>query len=285
MVTREGRRVLRLLGADWENYLTTLFFPAHARPSAWAIRAFNVETATVRDAVKDVNIGRIRLQWWRDTIQSTFKGRPPPHPVPTLISSALNNANPNAFPLSQSFFLKLLTARSHNIVDPHYPTVASLESYAEETASSVLYLLAEALGVRDHNADHAMSHLGKAVGIATVIRGTVGNVRERRCYLPSQVLAKHSVSTEDIFRSGPSPALQDAIFEIATTANDHLITARSFAKDVPKRVVPALLSAIPTETYLQELERCNFDIFDKRLHKRGWKVPWRVWNAARKGVW
>lgn len=57
-------------------------------------------------------------------------------------------------------------------------------------------------------------------------------------------LLQHRVVAEDVLRSGPSEALTDAVFEIATVANDHLITAKSFAKDVPKDALPALLSAV-----------------------------------------
>lgn len=41
------------------------------------------------------------------------------------------------------------------------PTLAALENYAEDTSSSVLYLILESLRVRNMEADHAASHIGK----------------------------------------------------------------------------------------------------------------------------
>ena len=48
--------------------------------------------------------------------------------------------------------------------------MADLESYAEATASSLAYATLEALGVRDLAADHAASHVGKAVALSTLLK-------------------------------------------------------------------------------------------------------------------
>ena len=59
--------------ADWEGFMVSLFVPTSAWRATWAIRAFNVETALIRDHVKDVTIGRMRIQFWRDAIAQTFE--------------------------------------------------------------------------------------------------------------------------------------------------------------------------------------------------------------------
>jgi NADH dehydrogenase [ubiquinone] 1 alpha subcomplex assembly factor 6 len=65
-----------------------------------------------------------------------------------------------------------------------------MEKYAEETASSLLYLSLECLGSKDVNFDHAASHLGKAVGICTFLKGTAYHIKKRTIYLPLSLLAK-----------------------------------------------------------------------------------------------
>ncbi|KAJ3012458.1 hypothetical protein HKX48_006279 [Thoreauomyces humboldtii] len=262
--------------SDYENYVASLFAPSPARHAVWAVRAFNVETAMIRENVTKPEIGRARIAWWRDAVEKLFKGHPPNHPVVLLLAEALETR-----PLSKSWFSRILSEREANLQDPQYGTIADLERYAENTASALLYLQLEAMGVQDPQADHAASHVGKAVGIATILRGTPFNVEEKRLYLPSEVLAKHSVASETVFRSGPSSALEEAVFEVATAANDHLITARSFLKDSPPAAFPALLAAVPAELYLQALEKANFNVFDPNLGKRSWKLPYRLWSAAR----
>lgn len=51
-----------------------------------------------------------------------------------------------------------------------------------------------AAGVRHADADHAASHLGRAVGLTTLLRGTPAHAAARRSYLPVDLCAQHRVS-------------------------------------------------------------------------------------------
>jgi NADH dehydrogenase [ubiquinone] 1 alpha subcomplex assembly factor 6 len=72
--------------------------------------------------------------------------------------------------------------------------------------------------------------------------------------IPAEITAKHGVNQEEVFRRGPNaPGIDDAVFEFATVANDHLITARDmFNSDgmgglVPPAALPVFLSAVCTQ--------------------------------------
>src|SRR5215212_675891 len=69
-------------------------------------------------------------------------------------------------------------------------TIKDLESYGENTSSCLLYLHLESLGIRDVQADHAASHIGKAIGIASVLRAFPYLASKRRMMVPVDVLAK-----------------------------------------------------------------------------------------------
>ncbi|KAJ3414788.1 hypothetical protein HDV05_006035 [Chytridiales sp. JEL 0842] len=213
--------------SDWEGYVSSLFLPASARHTAWAIRAFNVETASIRDNVRDVMIGRMRVQFWRDLIAKVYEGRPPEHPVALALAQSLEETS-----LSQSWFRKILAAREEDLLETQYPTLTNLENYAESTQSSLLYLQLESLGIKDLHVDHIASHLGKAKGIVTLLRGTPSHLQYRRLCIPSDIMAKHKLSAETVFRHGPSQSLNDAIFDVATHANDHMITARYHLREL-----------------------------------------------------
>lgn len=45
-----------------------------------------------------------------------------------------------------------------------------MERYAEETVSSIYYLILKVAGVENVHADHVASHLGKAQGISNILR-------------------------------------------------------------------------------------------------------------------
>ena len=60
---------------DFENYLCGLLVPSDAKAAYFAVRAFNVELATVRDQTNgNAMAGRIRFQWWRDVMENIYEG-------------------------------------------------------------------------------------------------------------------------------------------------------------------------------------------------------------------
>ena len=103
--------------------------------------------------------------------------------------------------------------------------------------------------------------------------------------LPLDVLARHGVVEEDIFRGAvDATALSDAVFEIATRANDHLITARSSVKTMPQEAFPAMLPSVPADMYLKRLEEKRFNILDPAVGARqNAMLPLKLaWSAYRK---
>jgi NADH dehydrogenase [ubiquinone] 1 alpha subcomplex assembly factor 6 len=60
---------------DSEHYLSGLFFPRNTRKHYFAVRAFNIELAIIKDVISDSdpNIGTMRLDFWRQVINSCYK--------------------------------------------------------------------------------------------------------------------------------------------------------------------------------------------------------------------
>lgn len=93
---------------DYPSYILSRFVPASARDAYLAIRGFNVDVAHVADQVSNVAVGKLRMQFWRDTIDKTYRGTPPKEPVAMLIAKALQI---DQKPLSRSFWMKIIGAR------------------------------------------------------------------------------------------------------------------------------------------------------------------------------
>lgn len=47
----------------------------------FALRAFHIEIASIADHVKETLVVPMRMQWWRDAVNSLYKGTPIRHPV------------------------------------------------------------------------------------------------------------------------------------------------------------------------------------------------------------
>lgn len=253
---------------DYAGFVCSLLLPEEARRSSLALRAFNVELAQVKDSVSQKTIGLMRMQFWKTAIEEIYRDEPPNQPVSSELWRAVRKHY-----LTKRWLLRIVKERETDLDDRAYRTLQELESYSENTQSSLLYLLLEALGLKDVHADHAASHIGKAQGIVTCLRATPYHSRRRRVYLPMDVCMQHGASQEDFIRGSRERVVRDVVFDIAGQAHAHLQHARSFSHSVPPTAAPAFLQTVVLEDYLQRLRRADFDVFHPSLQKRNPLLP------------
>ena len=134
---------------------------------------------------------------------------------------------------------------------PVHMTLDSLLSHAESTSSTLNYLLLSILDLHSDKLLHAASHLGTAQTIATLLRALPYHASKGLVVIPASITAKHRVVQEDIIRRGPAAlGIDDAVYEFAVVANDHLLTAREMFKEesgkvhVPDGAMPVFLAAV-----------------------------------------
>ncbi|KAI2630578.1 squalene/phytoene synthase [Xylaria nigripes] len=326
--------VAQLRQSDSESYLVRHFIPGWRRDAYDAFRAFNLELVRLPELVTNPAIGQLRMQFWRTAINDTFAGHPPKEPIMILLHQALlrlAEKSPQGNSSSIKFWLlRLISTREKYMDNRPFPSLSVLEEYAENTYSTLMYSTLAALSVQSMHMDHVASHIGKACGIAAVCRGipvlassappvmspggeTVGSSRNPVLLLPLDIMAETGLKEEDFYRYGPEAGgFQDAVFKVATRANDHLITAREMLKNIRagehpgheyehqgeeqheypdsesgqdsferefRRALGVLLEAVPVNDYLSRLEAENFNPFTVRS---SWKLPWRLLRAYQK---
>ncbi|KAJ3910482.1 isoprenoid synthase domain-containing protein [Lentinula edodes] len=266
---------------DYEAYLIGQFWPKEVRGPYFALKAFSTELAMIQDNVSNSSIGMMRMQFWRDATKALNDGNPPAHPIALALHQASIKAN-----LPTYHFKRIIDARDAELQAPVHLTVESLTAHSESTSSTVLYLLLSLLSLPSSTLSHAASHLGAAQTFTTLLRALPFHAKNGRMVLPAEITAKHGVVQEDVFRRGPAAkGLDDAVFEFATVANDHLVTARSmfhqegFGGKVPWEAMPVFLAGVPVSSILKQVEEVNFDVFHPRMQTRDWRLPWRIWKG------
>ncbi|PGH11266.1 hypothetical protein AJ79_05001 [Helicocarpus griseus UAMH5409] len=239
---------------DRPSYTLSTFIPRQTATFYLALRALNVSLSLLPDTTSTATIGLMRLQFWRDTITRTLAGTPPKEPIAILLGHALSDLDSRSkgrARISKGWFLRMINSREQYLTNTPYTNLSALESYSENTYSTLLYLTLSALPLTSITADHLASHIGKAAGITTVLRGIPliafppppnhhsdqppglsgagggGAAQSGAIMLPLDVMAETGLKEEDVFRHGAdAPGLRDAVFAVATRASDHLITAR-----------------------------------------------------------
>ncbi|KAL5704375.1 hypothetical protein ACHQM5_022814 [Ranunculus cassubicifolius] len=257
---------------DYHHYLCLLHLPHDMRKAAFALRAFNVETARAMDVASDPRIGLMRLLWWQEAIDKIYAHKLIEHPIAQALTSIVFDHKINKTWLKRSIDARINDARreENEIVEK----VEELEKYAEDTMSTILYTTLQAGGITSTSADHAASHIGKANGLLLLLRSLPYHASRNQNipYIPADLAAKHGLLHEENGRrqiqiTDSRAGLSEAVFELASVANVHLQKARELRKTVPIEAVPVLLPAVSAHVALDSLRRVEFDVFDPRLTK------------------
>ncbi len=258
---------------DHDRYLTCLFAPRAVRWDLFALYAFNLEVAKTAEVVSEAMLGRIRLQWWREAIEGIYAGSPRQHEVVEPLARAVK-----ARDLTRDHFERLIDAREADLEPAPPESLAALETYAEATSATLVWLALEILGVRDEASQRAGRSLGIAWAYVGLLRALPFHAGRRRLYLPLDLMSAAGLGSEEVFAGRSSVALQDVASQVAAEARRHLDAVRALRARLPKAAGPALLPACLAGGYLRRLARVGHDPFDPRLQApqpgKAWRLLW-----------
>ena len=256
--------------ADRDRYIATLFAPAPNRGALYALYAFNVEVAHVRDRAREAAPGEIRLQWWREVLGGERRGEAMASPVAASLLDAIKRHR-----LPVNALLALLEMRRFDLYDEPMLTIAELEDYAIRTESTLIAMAAQILGI---DAAAAARPAGIARTLTELLTALPGHALRRQVYLPVELLDRYGVHTADVFARRSSPALSQAATDLRRLARDHLAAAANSLRVLSQQALPAFL---PVATVRQSLDRLDrSDMFQPRSLSP-WRRQWLIWRAAR----
>ncbi len=256
---------------DRDRYLTVLFAPAERREALLALYAFNYEVARTREVVTEPLLGRIRLQWWRDTIDALYGGLPVRHEIAAPLGEAIHR-----FALSRARFEQLIDAREADLGEEGPDSLAALETYAEGTSSRLVELALEILGCREESSMAAGRAAGVGYGLTGLLRAIPFHAQANRLYLPRDLCQLVGLDPAELFAMRSPAALSRVVAEIAGAAQRWL--AEMTASSSPRSSLPALMPAALARADLARLRRAGYDPFDRRLAVFD---RWRSWRLAR----
>jgi phytoene synthase len=214
---------------DPDRYFSALFAPADKRPLLFALYAFNHELAHVGESVREPMIGEIRLQWWRETLESARAGNPRPHDVARAMAATFA-----ATALPQELFDAMIDARSFDLMSGTFDDDTKRDAYFDATSGNLMRLAARILGAGDRFDEHARE-AGIAYGLAGLLRNQAH--RKARSFLAA---------------GSEAGAARDA--------QSHLARAKRLPK--PGRAIAAFLPASLVPLYLRDSAK------DVPLHRR-----------------
>jgi phytoene/squalene synthetase len=121
-----------------DRYLASLLAPAAARDDLIALAAFAGEIARIPLFVTEPMMGRIRLQWWRETLENGIDGGNP------IASAIISASNRHGFEVSE--LIRFIDAHESTLDDVPFADDQALQAHFAATEGVLLSCAAKVLG-------------------------------------------------------------------------------------------------------------------------------------------
>ncbi|MEM7650898.1 MAG: squalene/phytoene synthase family protein [Pseudomonadota bacterium] len=233
---------------DPDRFLLSMFAPSSVREDLWALFAFNYEIAKTREVVSETQLGLIRLQWWRERIAEIYEGKSvPENEVLKALAGAIERHG-----LSQEDLEMLLHAREFDLEDVLPGNVEGLLNYTDFTTTPLMKMAVEISGGPGSDPVQAVAVNSALAGI---LRSTVFFAKQRRCYLPEDLLKAHGQSVSQLYELKPAEGLPAVVREVAEQAVSGVKCDNRFLRATDKLA----------GTYLKQLKGVGYDVFHPKL--------------------
>lgn len=219
MLTDEIIACARLVETgDPDRFHAAMAAPLAARAVLFPLYALNVEVSRAPWVTKEPMVAEMRLQWWRDALDTIASGQTPPrHDVLTPLAALLDD--PACAALDD-----MILARRWDIYKDPFEDTAAFETHLDHTAGTLMWISARALGA-GAPCEPTLRRIGRAMGLANWLRA-----------IPA------------LERAGRVPLVDgrsETIRTLAQSALENLST-----KGVDRAARPALLAAWQTRAIL-----------------------------------
>lgn len=241
-----------------------------------ALYAFCREVDDIVDECTETGIARIKLQWWRDTMQQTFDGAPQ-HPVQKALASSLASFN-----LPLEYFLEIIDGMEMDLNQTRYASFRDLSLYCYRAASVVGLLAAEIFGYEDRRSLKYAHNLGMAFQLTNILRDVREDASRGRIYIPQDELAQFSVAEADILGSRETEGVKSLLQHQATRAREYynLAFEQLPEQDRYSQRSGLIMATIYLHT-LQAIEDGDYRVFDTRIALTPMRKIWLAWTTAR----
>jgi len=174
------------------------------------------------------------------------------------------------YQLPRDLLAEIVHGCAMDVVPQRFATLDALEAYCWRVACAVGLISIRIFGCQDSRSHDYALHLGHALQLTNILRDVGEDALMQRIYLPSDILARHGVSEDDILTAQPQAGFAQLMKEMAAIAHARFAAAVVPPADrdalLPARVMQAIYKKI-----LLSLEVSHFPVFGPRLRLTRWQ--------------
>lgn len=236
-------------------YWAMRLLPEHKRNAMFALYAFSREVDDIADDEALTDQARAEaLEEWRNEVQRIYAQEPK-----TTIGIALMDAAAQ-FDIPKEELLLMIDGMQMDGNPIHGMTMNELLQYCRLVAGTVGVLSLSVFGAKGKNADRLAVVQGEALQLTNILRDIKEDAMRDRLYLPTELLEKHGIQTQDPNEVLAHPNLPKACKELAADVEAKYQESKELIAGFDKKQLrPAI---IMLDVY--------YAIF-KKLQAHGWK--------------
>jgi 15-cis-phytoene synthase len=262
---------------DSDRWLATFFIPQAFRQHVYALYAFNLEIARVREIVSEPLLGEIRYQWWRDILEKQDGEDAAANPVAAALRDTIGQFN-----LPKDSLLRLIDARTFDLYNEPMEDIAAFEAYAAATASNLFRLVRLVVDPEDIGGGLGVAeHGGIAYAITGLLRALPWHSARGQLYVPRDILKRFGASRTDIALARTTPEICAALAEMRNLARNHLEIFATRIAGLPELSQAPFLPVALCELYLNQMDKRRYDPFKTPIVLPQWRRQWALWRASR----
>jgi len=263
-------------------YYSFLFLPSNKRRAITALYAFCREIDDITDDVKDPNIVKIKLEWWRVDVRRIFESTPE-HLVNRELQEVIKE-----FALTEELLLEIIAGMQMDVDQTHYPDFSALEQYCYRVAGVVGLLSIEIFGYKNKQTQEYAKYLGNALQLTNIIRDIREDSQRSRIYLPEDELAKFNISAQQIYANNfatenDKANLKKLIQLQCERAKDYYTKAYAALPNEDRyNQSTGLIMAAIYEATLDEIIHDDYQVLNHRIKLTPIRKLWIAWRTYRK---
>ncbi|MCK5285274.1 MAG: squalene/phytoene synthase family protein [Alphaproteobacteria bacterium] len=235
---------------DPDRFLLSMLMSAECREGLWALFAFNYEISKTREVVSEMQLGFLRLQWWREEIGKIYEGSGAlKHEILTPLAIAIR-----LYDLPREHFDALLYAREFDLDDVLPSNLEGLMNYADFTSTPLIKLAVQIIG--DDPEIEPVQVIAIGYALSGILRSVPFHARQRRCLLPEDLLKEAGIGLSNHLYEFKSVDRLSEVVKIIF--GEIIIDARPQSK---------FLNGLQglTRIYAGRIRRVKYDVFHPRM--------------------
>jgi phytoene synthase len=256
-------------------YYSFMFLPPPRRRAITALYAYCREVDDVVDELRDPDVARSKLAWWRDEVERLFAGTPQ-HPVTRALAPHLAD-----FAITRERLLQVLDGMQMDLAHNRYPNYGSLERYCHLVAGVVGELAAGIFGATEERTFEYARKLGLALQLTNIVRDVGEDARRGRIYLPLEDLQEFGVQSADLLHARYGNGFAELMrFQAERARGVYREALAALPPQDWRAQRPGLIMGTIYATLLVEIERADFQVLHQRIAltplRKLW-IAWRTW--------